>query len=206
MNHHKLFGLTFTLIFTVFYTGCSTKKQIEPQIKSDEKDFLVYPAPMGSETYSLNLLMTKIMENCQAKAVKDQNNSIFVKHYTDYIKIDLNDKIDFRNGSYILTKHAKEKLTCVAPIIKEQKGLFIVVTGHASDNKESQNNQHLSDDRAISLAELFFNEGIRDEIFAKGCSDKNPDTNNIDKYNKLINRKVYIYIYTNKSNIKNHCK
>jgi outer membrane protein OmpA-like peptidoglycan-associated protein len=207
MNYQKLYYPTFTLIFIIFYIGCSTKKQIvEPKIKSDEKEFLAYPAPMGSETYSLNLLMTKIMDSCQAKAVKDQNNSIFVKHYRDYIKIDLNEKSDFRNGSYVLKKEAKEKLKCIASTIKQDNGYFIVVTGHASDNKESQKNQHLSDDRAISLAELFFNEGIRDEIFAKGCSDKKPDTNNVDNYNKLINRRINIFIYANKSNIKNHCK
>ncbi len=207
MNYQTLFRLAFTLIFIIFYAGCSTKKQILPQVKkSDEKDFLAYPAPLGSETYSLNLLMTKIMENCQAKATKDQNNSIFVKHYKNYIKVDLNDKSDFRNGSYVLRKNAKEKLTCIAPIIKEQTGLFIVITGHANDNKDNQKNQHLSDNRAISLAELFFNAGIRDEIFAKGCSDKKSDSTNVDKYDTVIDRKIDIYIYANKTNIINHCE
>lgn len=196
MNYKKLFHPTLSLIFIIFYMGCVTKKQVELP-KKDKEDHLIYPAPMGSETYSLNLLMTKIMENCQAKDLKDQNNSIYIKHHGNYIHIDLNEDNDFRNGSYFLKKESKEKLSCIAPIIKEQNGLFIVITGHAHDNKDKQKNQHLSDNRAISLAELLFNTGIRDEIFAKGCSNNKPTTKE---------RKINIYIYANKTNITNHCK
>lgn len=205
MISQNLFRHFFSLIFLIFYFGCTPTKQVELP-KEEKKDYLIYPVPMGSEAYSLNLLMTNIIDNCQAKALKDQNSSIYVKHHTNYIHIDLNDESDFRNGSYVLRDNAKSKLSCIAPIIKRQTGLYIVVTGHANDHKKQQKNQHLSDDRAITLAELLFNAGVRDEIFAKGCSDKKSDPNNKDKYNKMIDRKIYIYIYPNKTDIINHCK
>ncbi len=206
MNYQNLFRTILSLIFIFFYAGCITEKKIIELPKEIKKDYLIYPAPMGSETYSLNLFMTKVMDRCQAKAIKDQNSSVYVKHYRNYIHIDFHEISDFRNGSYLLKKKSKEKLICITPIIKEQAGLYIVVTGHANDNKNKQKNQHLSDDRAISLAELLFNAGIRDEIFAKGCSDNKANPENMDKYNKIIDRKINIYIYPNKTNIINHCK
>ncbi len=192
MNYQKLFLLTF--LFIIFGNGCSLKQ------KPEQVDVQKQQPVVGSDEYKLNLIINKIKENCQAKEERDQNESIFVKSYDNYIKVDLNNKSDFRNGSYVLTKESKAKLSCISPILKEEKGLFILITGHASDNKEKQENQHLSDNRAISLAELFFNAGIRDEIFAKGCSDKNSDAD------EDINRKIHIYIYADRSNIVNHCQ
>ena len=192
MNYQKLFFLTF--IFIMLGNGCSMKQ------KSDQIDLQKQQPAIGSDEYKLNSILNEIKENCQAKETRDQNESIFVKSYDNYIKVDLNHKSDFRNGSYVLTKESKEKLSCISPILEEKKGVFIVITGHANDNKKKQQNQHLADNRAISLAELFFNAGIRYEIFAKGCSEKSSDTND------SINRKIYIYIYADRSNIVNHCQ
>ena len=183
MNYQKLFFLTF--IFVAIFNGCSTKGKNQP-IKNINNE--------------LNLLQNKIIQNCQAKNKKDQNGSIFIKIKNNTLEINLNNKSDFRNGSYVLSQESKEKLYCIIPVVKEKKGLFILITGHANDNKNSRANQHLSDNRAISLAELFFNEGIRDEMFAKGCSDKS--SLKTDK----INRQINIYIYTNRSNITSNCK
>jgi outer membrane protein OmpA-like peptidoglycan-associated protein len=191
MDYKKLFIIVVISAFTIFYTGCSRKKV---DIKKPEKTDV---EPVGINLYKLNNIVSKIKDNCQAKAFKDQNSSIFVQRYKSYIKIDLNEKNDFRNGSYVLTKSSKEKLSCITPIIKDESGFFIVITGHANDTKDKQKNQHLSDNRAISLAELFFNAGIRDEIFAKGCADKKLGENS---------KKINIYIYTDKTKIKNHCK
>lgn len=198
MNHQNKFYFILLLIFTIFLTACSTKKVELPKEKQLEK------APIGSDRYKLEMLLKKIVDKCGAKTIYDQNGSMFVKQYPAYVHINLGKKDDFRNDSYIITQGAKEKLNCIIPIIKTEDKSYIVITGH-SDSKtdDSSQKQHLSDNRAITVAEQFFDAGIRDEIFVKGCSDK---TLEIDAYNKFSGKKVNLYIYVDKSNIKNHCK
>jgi len=119
------------------------------------------------------------------------------------LHLNLGETSDFRNGSYIVLKNSNEKLKCIMPILKEYSDLYIVITGHADSKNETSKKQHLSDNRAITVAEEFFDAGVRDEIYVKGCSDK---TLEIDAYHKFSGKKVNFYIYADKSNIKNHCK
>jgi outer membrane protein OmpA-like peptidoglycan-associated protein len=197
MNHQKIIYFIILTIFTIFYTACSTKKVELPKEEKIEK------APIGSDRYKLEILLKKLVDKCEAKTIYDHNNTMFVKQYPTYIHLNLGNKDDFRNGSYIVLKESKEKLKCIIPILKEYDDLYIVITGHADSKKETSKKQHLSDNRAITVAEEFFDAGIRDEIFVKGCSDK---TLEIDAYHKFSGKKVNFYIYADKSNIKNHCK
>ncbi len=173
---------TFLSIFLLIYIGCSEKEIKQIDINSDK--------------YKIDLLLSKIIDNCQAKTIKDNENSIFVENKNQYLSIDLNEKRDFNPHSIRLNENSKEKLSCIIPIIKENKGVSIIITGHANESNNNKKNQHLSDDRAISVAEQFFNEGVRDEIFAKGCSNKKEKKNG----------QVEIFIYLDKANIKNHCR
>jgi outer membrane protein OmpA-like peptidoglycan-associated protein len=157
------------------YTACSVKA-------------VAVKVPKVKKNHKLDKIEQKITENC--------GNSLVIKNYNSYIKLGLNSNNDFRKGSYVLKMEAKEKLMCIADVLKNQNKLFIVITGHANDSNDNHKNQNLSDNRAISVAELFFNLGIRDEMFAKGCSFKIP----------LTQREVKLYIYSNKSNIQNHCR
>jgi len=169
-------------LFLFLYTGCSIKNKKTLDINSDK--------------YKINLIISKIVKNCQAKVLKDDEGSIFLANKNSYLQIDLNEKRNFNKNSTILNENSSEKLSCIIPIIKENSGTNIIITGHARSSKKSKINQHISDDRAISVAEEFFNLGIRDEIYAKGCSDKK------DKENGQIE----IFIYMDKTHIINHCR
>jgi len=197
MNYQRLFYFILFLIFSTFYHGCSTKK-----VKLGKETVIEKPK-IGSINYKLNLLSDKFIKNCDAKTMYDQNGSIYTKQYPTYIHINLGKEDDFRNDSTIVNEEAKAKLSCIIPILKEEKNLYIVITGHAASKGDSSKKQHLSDNRAITVAEEFFDAGIRDEIFVKGCSDKTLD---IDVYHKFSGKKINLYIYVDKSNIKNHCK
>jgi len=198
MNYQKIIYFILLTIFTIFYTACSTKKVELPKEKKQ-----VEKAPIGSDRYKLEILLKKFVKKCHAKTIIDQNSSMYIKQYPHYLHINLGNKNDFRNGSYIVLKESKDKLNCIIPILKKYDDLYIVITGHADSENDSSKKQHLSDNRAITVAEQFFDAGIRDEIFVKGCSDK---TLGIDYYHKFSGKKINLYIYTNKSNIKNHCK
>ncbi len=174
----------FILLISFLFIACLSKKSQIP-IKSVNIE----------KTPTLNTIKESLIENCHAKAKRDTNNSIFLELNESVLKIDLGYKNDFQLDSQLLVQTVKNKLFCIAPILIKQNALTIQITGHANDNNDTSKDQYLSDNRAITVAEELFNLGIRDEIFAKGCSGK-----------KLKNAKVEIFVYEDKSKLKDQCK
>ncbi len=189
---HKLLLLLTIIIFT----ACTPKKvEIQtPKIQT--------PTPKIKKS-KLDILAKEIVENCKSTSEKELNNSIIVQLTKKRIKINLNSKNDFTPIDFNLTPKAKKRLECIIPFIKAQSPLTIQIIGHASEQNVSKS-QHLSDNRAITVAELFYNEGVRDEIFAKGCSDKKIKIISSESNNSR-SQEIEINIYTNKSYLKNGC-
>ncbi len=177
-------GMYYEKIFILFISfmlvACIPKKSQLP-IKSVKIE----------KTPILKSIKESLIENCQI----DTNNSILLELNESVLKIDLGYKDDFQSGSQLLVQTAKNRLLCIAPILIKQNTLTIQITGHANENNDTIKDQHLSDNRAITVAEELFNLGVRDEIFAKGCGGE-----------KLKNSKVEIFIYEDKSKLKDQCK
>ena len=174
---------------SIIFISCASKKPnppLSPVIIEEKK------------TYILEELTTKLKDICHAKVQNEQNqdtnNSILIQHYETYIKINLDTKGDFKHNSYTLTIEAEDKLNCIIPPIEEEKELSIQIVGYAKAPE-----QHLSDERAISVAELFFNSGIRHEIYAKGCLETKQE---IDTKKRTLS----IYLYPGNQYLKNHCE
>ncbi len=175
---------------TIFLISCSSKKQAPTKTPTPIKITKV------KKSYILKNLITDLRVNCMAIIVDENNtktdNYISINRYDNYIKIELNTKIDFPNDYFRLSLEAEDKLSCMAPIIQKERGLVIQIIGYA----EAPDKQHLCDDRAITVAELLFNKGVRHEIYAKGCLVET----------KPISKGLSIFIYKDNLSLKNHCK
>ncbi len=178
---------------TMFLTSCSSKS-------SKKQAPIKTPTPIKiakiKKPYIFKNLITDLKINCMAVTVDKNNtktdNYISINQYSNYIKIELNTKIDFPNDYFRLSKEAEDKLSCMAPIIQKEKKLVIQVIGYAKAPDE----QHLCDDRAITVAELLFNKGVRHEIYAKGCLVET----------KPSSKGLSVFIYKENLSLKNHCK
>ncbi|MCH9812539.1 MAG: OmpA family protein [Epsilonproteobacteria bacterium] len=152
----------------------------------------------------------EIILNCSAHeladSIKIENNPILVKLQTHYLFVDLNNLHDFKPASYLLTQQAKDKLACIIPILYAHETLYIHITGHTDTSGNPKKNQHLSDNRAITVAEKLYQSNIPHEIFVKGCADKKPRLSAIFGDDASSNRRVEIYIYENKSYLLDHCQ
>ncbi len=186
----KLLSIILLSLLSVLLISCSSKKQTplkQPQIKEVEVEKI-------EKTYILKNLTTDLKINCMAVVIDDNetkaNNYISINHYENYLKIELNTKNDFPNNYFRLSSEAKDKLSCIAPIIQKEKGLIVQILGYANPDE-----QHLADNRAISVAELLFNQGVRAEIYAKGCLKKESSSIGLS-----------IFLYTNDLPLKNNCK
>ncbi len=205
MHYKKLFSLGIIIFFTLFFVSCGVKKIEKPHVQ-------IYQPPIENRDLKIDKLIKLITKNCNAiiqnSQNRDLNGSILVQNRKTYLKIDLNTKSDFLPKSQLLTQKSKQRLGCIIPFIKKEDELTILITGHAdnTDNNKIRQKQHLSDNRAITVAELFFNKGITHEIYAKGCGDKKPKMSVIFGDNQSTDRRVEIYIYSGKSHIQDHCK
>ncbi len=185
MGYKKLLEQFSIIFIATIYTSCSIK---DMPIKIREED-----SKPNSSYSKLHLLADEIIKKCNIKSSSD----IVVKKYNNKIEIDLNSNNIFTSAYYTLSNEAKNKLSCITPIINSYTPTTIQIIGYADELKNRKKNQHLADNRAITVAELLFNQGIRDEIFAKGClnkSIKNQDNQNIE-----------IYIYKNKFQLERNC-
>lgn len=201
----------FFLFLIIIIAGCAQKNSVEePKEVEEAYTSTFYKVPEGSELSKLNDVIKNVIDYCNGYAIDDKNapyDALLVKHFKSFIQIDLNTEEDFYHDSYELKEDAKMKLSCVIPFIKAQDSLVLQITGHVDANAtDKANKQHLSDDRAITVAEFMYNDGIRHEIFAKGCADKKPKYDYFaQEHNRTLGR-IEIFIYANKSNLQDHCK
>ncbi len=140
---------------------------------------------------------------------KDKDQTHIGVYLTDkYLKIYPKDILFFAPKSTILTQEAKTYLHNLVPILSKYSEIIIQLIGHAYKESNLKKMQHLSDYRAISAAEILYNEGIKQEILAKGCSNLiplNPCTNK-DKNCEQSNRRVDIFIYASKQDVITKCR
>jgi outer membrane protein OmpA-like peptidoglycan-associated protein len=187
MNSKKLL-LIFIMHFSLFFISCSQKGKENITQKNESYKHIKEHNQTKKEEPITFKFMQNIDKICHIKTKQEKNDSL---------KVLLDEENNFDRFSDKLSKQSYKKLLCISDILlRNPKQLYIVITGHATESSTPSENQHLSADRAITVAELFYTQGVRDEIFAKGCADKNPTTQ----------REIKIFIHEDKSTIKNHCK
>ncbi len=117
----------------------------------------------------------------------------------------LNGKI-FQKNKAIPIDNAVYIVQEITEIIKKYPHVIIQVTGHTDAREETKKHQDLSDNRAISIAEILYKLDAKNETYAKGCADKKPLFHHIDDADELSNARVEIYLYANKEKMVDRCK
>ena len=115
----------------------------------------------------------------------------------------LNGKI-FQRGEDKPNETAIYIIEDIVTILKKYPHLIVQVTGH-SDKATENDDQDLSDNRAISIAEILYNLESRNETYAKGCGDKKPLFTTFMEGESITNARVEIYLYGNKGKMIDHC-
>ncbi len=117
----------------------------------------------------------------------------------------INGKI-FHKNSATPIENALYIVEEITDVLKKYPHIIIQVTGHTDRHEEAKNHQDLSDNRAISIAEMLYKLDTKNETYAKGCADKKPLFLDTDKESALSNARVEIYLYANKEKMVDRCK
>ncbi len=211
----KAYALTSLLsVFTILVGGCTTKtyeyinhisfpgiaKQKTPEIKNKTLQEIA------------NLLKQDTNASLQIAGtpVTDTPKGINLYLTDKYLKISFTLTRMFVRTDSNLNEETTQYMKKIIPVLQKYPHIIIQVIGHAYDEGTPKEMQHYADLRAISVAELLFNSGLKQEVLAKGCSNLIPRKEcALNKPHRLCsaqNRRVDLFIYTNRDDIITKCR
>ncbi len=203
----------FIPLFALFIilTGCTTKRStyIEKISFFGKK---AHPKSKNPVLHEIALLIQKDTNASLSETISQAPGSAQINLYlTDkYLKISFNLTTMFVRTDSNLNFETTQAMQKIIPVLQKYPDIIIQVIGHAYDEGTPKEMQHYADLRAISVAELFFNSGLKQEILAKGCSDLIPKERcNLDKPHLVCsakNRRVDLFIYTDKDALITKCR
>ncbi|MCU7549399.1 flagellar motor protein MotB [Chitinophagaceae bacterium LB-8] len=147
---------------------------------------------------SLNMALVMNLKGAIGNLADEDIN---IKVDKGVVIIDISDKMLFKSGSYDITDRAKEVLSKVAKVLKNQPDIQFMVEGHTDNvpykgNKILTDNWDLSVKRATTVVRLLQNEYGMDpkKMLAAGRSEYNPVSENTSAEGKALNRRTRIVI------------
>jgi outer membrane protein OmpA-like peptidoglycan-associated protein len=143
--------------------------------------------------------------NNTPQAVINPDNDLVVSNTEKYVKIMLRDSMVFKTNSSIPTQEASKKIAKISKVLQKYPNTLIQVVGFTDSRGSYEYNQKLSEQRASNVGNTLYNSGIENKIFSKGCSYNKPLIPNKTKENMALNRRVEIYLYSNKTDVIDPC-
>ncbi len=139
-------------------------------------------------------------------AALNPNRSIIVTKGENYVKVMFRDSMMFAVNSDRLQPSARSKVIKIGQLLKRYPQTTAQVAGFTDSTGSYQYNYSLSKSRATTVANVIRRYGVKNDIYAKGCSYNKPLVPNKSAAQKALNRRVEIYLYNNSSDAINPCR
>ena len=195
----------FLAITLLLLTACS-QKTVKKTVHTDFTSYTIGDYEMVNLMKELNTTLALPIQNTlfehNLTVPLDEVTLIKEKHNT--LRIILNSAL-FEPNHSIPIANALNVVEELTNVLKKYPHVIVQVSGYTDVSESMKNHQDLSDNRAISIAEILYRLESRHETYAKGCADKNPLYPITNNKSKLSNARVEIYLYPNKSYMKDQC-
>ena len=211
----KAYAVTsFLSVLIILFGGCTTKTY-------EYINHISFPGMTRQKTpdirdKTLHEIANRIKQTTNASLqitgtlAQDTPEGINLYLTDKYLKISFTLTRMFGHTTSNLNEETTQYMKKIMPILQKYPDIIIQVVGHAYDEGTAKEMQHYADLRAISVAELFFGSGLKQEILAKGCSNLIPRKECPSGKPHLLcsaqNRRVDLFIYTNKDNVITKCR
>jgi outer membrane protein OmpA-like peptidoglycan-associated protein len=124
-----------------------------------------------------------------------QSNISYQVEKGDFLLLKLDKPVQFETDSFALGREQMRQLMQLSQVLMSQRGVEIIVEGHADDEGNALYNEALSLNRATAVADYFYDRGIaKKNLFARGFGDAMPMCNNSTSSGKACNRRAEISI------------
>ena len=136
----------------------------------------------------------------------DPNQDLIVSNTGKYVKIMFRDSMMFPTDSSRMTSSASYKVGKVGRILRQYPSTIVEVAGYTDKRGTYDYNMRLSEERARSVADRLYAEGINNRSYVTGCSYSKPLVPNTSAKNMALNRRVEVYLYPNNDVRVNPCR
>ena len=140
----------------------------------------------GSIGYYMDVQEAKLREQLRGSGVSVERDG-------DNINLIMPGNITFASGNAIIAQGFLSVLDSVVLVLTEFNRTLVVVSGHTDNTGSDSLNQNLSEKRAQSVSDYFYNSGIiRDRLDVIGFGETQPIASNGTEQGKKKNRRVEI--------------
>jgi len=136
-------------------------------------------------------------------AALDPKREIIVSKTNAYVKIMFRDPMMFATDSARLQSHARSKVNKVGQLLSRYPQTTVAVAGFTDDQGSYQYNQRLSEKRANTVAGMLAVNGYP---MVRGCSYDKALVPNDNSRNRGLNRRVEVYLYSDKNKMADPCQ
>ena len=162
--------------------------------------------------YSLNQQADEIAKALETKvdndpeAVRNPEKDVIVSDHSEYVKVLLRNHFLFSGHGSRLKPQASRKLDKLAAVLHNYPHTIVQIVGFTDRRDTYQRNYTLSRKRAKSVSDRLYRSGLENPSYVTGCSHNKPLVADRAKQQSLINNRIEIYLYREKSNRLNPCK
>lgn len=140
----------------------------------------------GSIGYYMDVQEAKLREQLRGSGVSVERDG-------DNINLIMPGNITFASGNASIAQGFLSVLDSVVLVLTEFNRTLVVVSGHTDNTGSDSLNQNLSEKRAQSVSDYFYNSGIiRDRLDVIGFGETQPIASNRTEQGKKQNRRVEI--------------
>lgn len=168
--------LSYVIVFIAiaFFASCKSKKNLVPVSTNNS-------APATTDV--------------QYDAYRNKIPGAQVERVDKSVKVTFDSEVLFPTNSSYLTEQAKDNLTKLAEVVKQQGDVKIQVAGHTDKTGTPEYNKWLSDKRAVSVKTFIAGLGVPEaNISTIGMGDTKPVADNRTPEGRAKNRRVEITI------------
>ncbi|MEY4106079.1 MAG: hypothetical protein RL181_421 [Bacteroidota bacterium] len=178
------------------------KTRLNGELSSLRKDLDATRGQMNSVQEKLN------MTQAELNKIKDEINGIFAAYEKSGLKLEerngafyvMTAPINYRSGSYSLTKAEKQALAELAMTLKNNPAVKIQIEGHTDNVKVNpgasfQDNWELSARRALAVVRELVKQGASpSQVAVAGRGDTMPKADNTSREGKAQNRRTEVKV------------
>ena len=133
----------------------------------------------------------------------DPNRTIIVSKTNQYVKLMFRDRMMFATNSSKLQSSARTKVNKVAQLLRNYPQTVVMVAGYTDDQGSFAYNERLSERRASTVANIL---AVNGNPRIRGCSFDNAIVPNNSSRNRALNRRVEVYLYSDRNNMSDPCR
>ena len=163
--------------------------------------------PINSENNEISFVVSTDGKTAYISTDRDGGMGGYDIYVFDLDQVDKPEDVDMRlfvmrninfefDSAVIDTVSSNAELDSIASFMKENKSIYLEISGYTDDSGDAAHNKELSIERANAVKDALIERGVEDiRMVANGYGESRPLVPNDSEKNKALNRRVEIRVF-----------